>query len=246
MYNISRWTSSPLLRWIEKLFGVSRLWSGTAKEWDEWTVQYKKNHPCLNFIYNTIDKIQDIIQWPFVKLDNVLYYLRYKYIKKTHYVPTYLPPGMWYDPNDRLIHSMFSLLVDFVEIDKAHMQKLCDKNSYRVTCPWYSNFRSRELGLKYLEWECTLTGENGRYASNAKEQLELYNWWTNVRLNRPDPYESTGYNAYCDTKDWDVWNNSDEPLQYMLRKIREIQNEYAAEDTVMMMRLVRIRESLWT
>lgn len=246
MYNPVRWTSSSLLKWIERQFGVNRLQSGTSCEWKIWTTQYEKTHPYLNTIWNMVDYMQDTLQWPCEKLHDMMYYIRYRYIKKTHLVPTYLPKGKYYDPCDKLICSMFGLLVDFIEIDKAHMQLLCNKNSYKYRSPWYSIHRSKKLGLQYLDWECTLTGENGEQANAAKEQLNLYTWWLEVRPNRIDPYESTGYNEYCDETVWKVWDQDDSIIQSMLRKIRDINNNYSIEDTEMMTRLILIRDHLWT
>jgi hypothetical protein len=245
MYNVARWTSSSLLKRVEEYFGVTRLYCGTAKEWDNWGSRFVIEHPYINWLYNKIDSIQEVLQYPFYKLYDILYYIRYRYIIKTHYVPTGLPPGEWYETDERLIFSMFNLLVDFIEIEKANMQRLCKSNSYSNT-PWYLIYRSREQGLQYLNWEITLTGEDGRQSYTAQEQLALYNWWTEIRPNRLDPYESTGYNSHCDTRDWQLWDDVDDVLQPMLRQIREIQNDYNVEDTDMMIRLVRVRASLWT
>jgi hypothetical protein len=34
----------------------------------------------------------------------------------------------------------------------------------------------------------------------AKEKLDLYTWWTVTRPARPDPYEASGWTAYCELK----------------------------------------------
>lgn len=186
-----------------------------------------------------------ILKWS-EKLNNAVHYLYCRYVKQTHLVPTYLPKGYWYDSCDKLIYSMFGLLVDYVEVECTYLQLLSESNSYKITNPCYKVKRSKKLGLKYIEWETSLPGEFGRQAYAAKEQLILYTWWTKVRPNRKNPYESTGYSKYCEKIDFSISNYEDSELQNLLRKVREIRADYDAEDTEMMIRLVRIREHLWT
>ena len=106
--------------------------------------------------------------------------------------------------------------------------------------------------------------ENGEYglpthqAVAAKEQFELYNWWKNVRPKRPDPMDASGYTAYFDRRKKE--DNDDDFFSFLNHKSEEdtveqrkcselcskIEAEYEQEDEDMLIRLVKVRKSLWT
>jgi hypothetical protein len=90
-------------------------------------------------------------------------------------------------------------------------------------------------------------------AQNALEILELYRWWTVTYRNRPDPYEVSGWTEYCDRQrvanldDWIFSDREDkEDTSAMLDEMHRLEAEYEAEDEAMMIRLIRVRNALWT
>ena len=106
-------------------------------------------------------------------------------------------------------------------------------------------------------------GELTRQAINAREILELYKWWTEVYRNRPDPHDASGWSEYCDLKRKIVEENGGKGFSSMfsskgetkelrkmadvaLKKLRKIEEQYEKEDEQMMIRLIKIRNSLWT
>lgn len=135
-------------------------------------------------------------------------------------------------------------------------------------------WRSSAAGLKHLEWERNLrkdegyygnwephiteakaTGEFGtltRQAEKAEEVLTLYTWWTEIRPNRADPYDISGCNRYWEEKKMDaedilsddLLNDPDKRRMYDV--INTLEEQYNNEDTDMLVRLVKIRKSLWT
>lgn len=138
----------------------------------------------------------------------------------------------------------------------------------------WRTWRSAQAGLDNLEWQRKLVwkeeemGENHpdvgqltRQAINAQEILDLYRWWTEVYPKRPDPHEASGWTAYCKKKRQlrDENNNpisffSDQGQSQELTEMRdralvlsnEIEEKYRHEDEEMMIRLIRVRDSLWT
>jgi hypothetical protein len=123
--------------------------------------------------------------------------------------------------------------------------------------------------LAYLTWASTLTNEEfleeGQkhlaeptyQAKAAKEIIELYTWWTTVYRNRPDPYEASGWTAYCEESreanggklSWS--GDKDNPelrakSDAAHKALREMEEAYEEEDEAMMIRLIKIRQSLWT
>lgn len=135
----------------------------------------------------------------------------------------------------------------------------------------WRTWRCPEAGLEYLRWASNLVmnedmglestdelyGKPTNQALAAREIIELYTWWTTVYRNRPDPYEASGWTEYCEASRAAnggrlSWSNSKDSAQ--LRKMSEkahkllqkIEKAYEEEDEAMMIRLIKIRQSLWT
>jgi hypothetical protein len=89
----------------------------------------------------------------------------------------------------------------------------------------------------------------------AREIFELYTWWKEIYPLRPDPYDASGWSAYCDMRRekgyhlLDMEDRTEEEAEMRdkaLAKSNEIEKAYNDEDEAMMIRLIKIRESLWT
>jgi hypothetical protein len=65
----------------------------------------------------------------------------------------------------------------------------------------------------------------------AQKTLELYNWWKNIRPNRPEAH--------------DLFSEEKDGKNYY-KKIGKIEDHYEKEDTKMLIELIKIRGSLWT
>ena len=122
--------------------------------------------------------------------------------------------------------------------------------------------------MEYLRWAATLTNEEfleegekhkavpTYQAKAAKEIIELYTWWTTVYRNRPEPMDASGWTAYCEASRIAnggklSWSGDKSPeLKKMSDKahkaLRKIEAAYDKEDEQMMIRLIKIRGSLWT
>jgi hypothetical protein len=130
-------------------------------------------------------------------------------------------------------------------------------------------WRCPQAGLDNLEWQRNLVwtenecepgssniGEPTYQAIKAQEILALYKWWTEIYPNRPDPHDASGWSEYCrrlreengkenffcETKDPELRKFGDEAS----KKTQEIEEAYQREDEEMLIRLIRIRNSLWT
>jgi hypothetical protein len=151
-----------------------------------------------------------------------------------------------------------------------------DEAKTKFETPWWRKgwlrwrtWRCPEAGLEYLRWAVTLTNEEfleegekhkaepTYQAKAAKEIIELYTWWTVTYRNRPDPYEASGWSAHCDamrikypgsflsslnSKDPEDRKASDKAHKLL----QKIEAAYEKEDEQMMIRLIKIRQSLWT
>jgi hypothetical protein len=141
---------------------------------------------------------------------------------------------------------------------------------YRSGWLRWRTWRCPEAGLAYLTWASGLVidkdmgaepgekgyGEPTYQATAAKEIIALYTWWTTTYRNRPDPYEASGWTAACEASrlanggrlsfsaDKDpVLKKASDKAHKLLQKIEAA---YEKEDEEMMIRLIKIRQSLWT
>ena len=149
-----------------------------------------------------------------------------------------------------------------------------ERKKYQV--PWWRRsflrwrtWRSAEAGLEYLRWAADLKmdesmglepsdegwGEPTHQAKAAREIIYLYTWWTEVYAKRPDVHDASGWSDYCasrrengsDFLDMEDRTPEDaERCRTALDKSQELELQYAQEDEQMMIRLIKIRDSLWT
>lgn len=136
----------------------------------------------------------------------------------------------------------------------------------------WRKWRCPEAGLERLAWAASLTGDNDEFSHQAlaaQEIIKLYKWWTVERPSRPDPNEVSGWTALCaeraarrkakraeenDDDDDDLGglfsNYEDEHDRLDSKKALnisgQIEKQYDTEDTEMMIRLIKIRDNLWT
>jgi hypothetical protein len=166
--------------------------------------------------------------------------------------------------------------VDYVEVELAwwHIAWSGKDERAKYKAPWYSTgwwrwrtWRSRQAGLDNLAWQMTCDnrdytpeddpryGELTQQAHNAAEILALYTWWTEERPLRPDPMEASGWSDHCEQrriKNGSLFANLEDEAgekidtSPMLNMINELEAKYEQEDTDMMIRLIKVRHSLWT
>ena len=140
----------------------------------------------------------------------------------------------------------------------------------------WRTWRCPEAGIEHLKWAMTLTNEEWleddkkheagptHQAKNAKEVFELYTWWKEVYPNRKDPHDLSGWTDWCERRRQKIKeedpdsdelsflgsDNESEEDKAETRRIldlcHKIEREQVDEDTEMMIRLIKVRESLWT
>ena len=135
----------------------------------------------------------------------------------------------------------------------------------------WRTWRSPQAGLDHLDWAMTLKfddewieKENPDYgkptpqAERARELKELYVWWTTVYPNRPDSMDASGWSALCERRRLanpgkgfmsslsDRTDEEREESRKALDLSTKIEREYDEEDEAMMIRLIKVRDALWT
>lgn len=252
--------------------------AATARGWREWDKQAKATQPIAYWLNETAaDWVKDRYRSVTRPVNDLRYWIRCRVFDKYHLINTGLKPG-YADMDTRMLHGMFNMLVDFVEIEKAWMTVVFSKDDQKkYKYPWgslgafrFKSFRCPEAGLDHLRWEMGLDDPNlpleercGSQAEHAREVMALYEWWKNVRPNRPDPMDVSGWSDHCDRRreankakgldgSLDFLDNDDETpdekeaAYAIIQRTHEIERAYDAEDEEMLMRLVKIRKGLWT
>jgi hypothetical protein len=203
--------------------------AATSEQWQSWKANAKAANKTMFWIVEELlDSAQSAFFLPHNAYKSVKIYIRNRFISKTHVLQTKLSPGLWHEVDTRILHGLFETLVNFVEVEKASMQRTTNYFNKESS----KGFTSKELGLQYLAWETSLLNEDGSktfQAIAAEETIRLYTWWTEKRLKRKDPYAyKVDYNIQ------DIIASS---------KLEELEEQ---EDTDNLIALIKIRTSLWT
>ena len=133
---------------------------------------------------------------------------------------------------------------------------------------WGKAWRCEEAAVDHLKWEMTLDKEDPNdphwvastyQAVSAREKMALYTWWKHIRPARGEAWVASGFQAFWDKMDakyGDNWLGLGSPGKLtaaehrMYRKLQEendeLEQRWEDEDTEMLVRLVKIRQSLWT
>ena len=134
----------------------------------------------------------------------------------------------------------------------------------------WRTWRCPQAGVAHLEWSAALTmgasyslhpshkdyNRPTPQALAAQEILDLYYWWTEEYPNRAEPHDVSGWSELCAQR---RSNDPDDILgmddrtkeqraesQRVLKRLRKIESEYEKEEESMLIRLIKIRQSLWT
>lgn len=234
----SYWSCSLFAAKIRNIFNVKKPTAATSEEWSAWKSATKVSNSFLYwFTEEFLNTLQDIVYYPYDVYRSIRVYISNRFIHKVHYLPTKLAPGKWYDLDTRLINGLFESLVQFVEVEKAAMNN--------------GDF------IGYLDWEISLVKDDGTptlQSEAAKTVKELYLWWKVARLCRPDPYVVSGWEElHKNLKNEDFLaslndNNTERSKlrKSVILKMDEIEKQYEDEDTDNMIRLIKLRNCLWT
>jgi hypothetical protein len=244
---------------VKKWASMDRPSSAGWGEWDSINAHCRKQYPIRWFILETLsDWFRGHVGH---RISATVWWIKYRTTHRYHVLTIRsLAPG-YADADTRLLHAAFSLLVDFVEIEKAWMHRFSGAKSQRLW-QWTRWFRRRlrdpQSGIQYLEWEASLDSpaipleeQSSAQAVAAREVISLYTWWTRQRPKRVDPDEASGWSAFCDLHPGSLFSEPRDPTvvaqsRSLCEKTQEIEVAYEAEDTDMFVRLIKIRRYLWT
>jgi len=225
-FRVKYWSCTKLadiIRGEKKPFALS------FNDWDIWKEKQRKERPWRYWMSDTVlRKLQNLIYYPSdLWYGRIRCYIKNRYLTQTHNLKTGLKKGEWHDLDTRILYGLFNELVEFVEVELAHLSKWDRNKKYK-----FKNSRCIEAAYDYFEWANNLPEES--YGSQREDSIkikELYEWWTKQRPYRDDPLMT-------------ITQKSHGKEYYKL--IDSIEKDYEKEDTAKLIELIKIRGSLWT
>ena len=273
------WTCSKFADWLR---GTTKLKMGTSEQWDEWEDRAKRDYPVRWWLAEEgLDYLQKVVYFIPDKLYAIKYYINNRWVTHTHALtahPRDIKRGEWRDVGNRFLPCLFNELVDFVEVELAwwHLCWADKEERAKYNAPWWRFgwwnmrlWRCPQAGLDNLEWQRNLRWKEDEVGPNsdnlgkltpqavkAQEILDLYTWWTQTYRNRPDPYEASGWSAYCEASrqanggrlsfSGDKTPELKKMSKVAMKKLHKMESDYEKEDEAMMIRLIKVRHGLWT
>lgn len=252
-------TNSKFFDNLRKHMGIDKPFALEWDKWDDWNAQLKTDKPFAYFFTETVPGwLEDVAYYIPTPIDNVRYYCRNRFMRKTHMLRTNTKFGEYSDMDTRIFEGVMNAIVDYVEIELAWKSRWCNTEESK-TAKWKKG-RCPQLGIAYLAWEMTLDGpdldeteRSDSQAATAREVKAIYDWWTVTRPDRQDPHDASGWSDLCEkeraagkkmfqrgTKEEEAEKRS------ILDKLRALEAADEKEDEDMLIRVIKIRRSLWT
>lgn len=229
--------------------------------WNEFRAKFKKEARIRYFFTKILGEKFRLIGFILTEL---VWSIRYRTIRRFHLVDTKLNPG-YHEIDERMLHANFELLVDYVEIECANMATVFNDEAREKHWGWRDKIpsvlrikerRSRELGMKHLEWETTLSRpslnkdeRNPGQAARAVQAIILYTWWKDVYPNRQE-IESPDRGEHGLSILSAQWKKDNPEMAAKIKQWTKdsFQQEldWDQEEEKMLIALMRIRKGLWT
>lgn len=236
-HRINYWSSSKLSHWLRTKAGLDNPKALSCEGWAEHEKQSKTTAPFINWLTKSFfNRLQKLMLFPSDCLYSVkVFYRNWK--DKSHVLEGGFEAGQWVDRCTRFNTCLFYELEKFIEKEKS---------------------------LETLEWEKTLIyGRDWGYSESdesfgkptsqalaAMEQETIYKWWKENKDR--DFFKESGladcYNFEYGDSFWESYSKmKDNPEQEACReKERELESKFKEEEEEMLIRLIKIRDTLWS
>lgn len=231
----------------------------SSRGWKLFSKEFQKNAPIRYWFEH--DFKHDIIYPIKWKYDAIADWIRYRTYDRYHVVKTGLKPG-YHSIDSQMLNVNFNMFKDFIECELAWA-----KFRWGTDAAWYqkmrfirryirTRFRNPELGLAYLDWASALDDLKlppqercEHQAIAAREMRILYDWWVNKRPERKSiEIPMLKYIDDSDLLDDHFDKDSSEYKEYeeAVTARNELNEKWENEDDLMLIRLIKIRNSLWS
>lgn len=246
---VNYWSHGWLSKLTAKLLGApARPKWGSMEEWDAFHKNQVRNFYTQEVVEDVLDTLQNIWKLPADIYHSIYVYIRNRFVDKLHVLQTNLNPGKYYEYETRLLYGMFNSFVRFIEEDQT-----LDNLKWELTLTndyeWSSD---KEDAAKQPDY-----GKPSPQAISAQEKMALYTWWKVTRPARVRGYELSGFAKWSEENKGDddgvfslfVDDGDEEKKQTrkaLTKKWHEFDEQHEQEDEDMMVRLIRIRRTIWT
>jgi hypothetical protein len=242
----------------------------SSKGWRLFRQEYRQKAPIRFWIMHDLRRRTVLpVKW---KYEAIRDWIRYRTYDKYHIVKTELKPN-YYDKRTIMLHVNFDMLKDFVEGELAWRSWCFEDSDRREKLSFWKrklplgykwSFRDPVRGMKHLEWEATLDDpslppheQSPGQAIAAREKIALYKWWVETRPARVEiellsPRKKVANDddedSLLDIFDTDYDRTTEEYKAYIesIEKRNEQDEQWDNEDEAMLIRLMKIRKTLWT
>lgn len=247
---------------FKKWFTYDPPYAATFDGWDQFEQKFKKNAIIRYYLNESISYIRSKSR----RLKDIKYWFLYRFhpCHRYHVVDSGLGYG-YHDKRETMLHAMFNLLVDYVEVELASRNDSYKEPITHMIFHPFTDHRSPKDGIEYLMWEINSTGpinigvnsSKNSQSGSALEVYTLYMWWKNRKqlYDLTEPKYPDELNSITETNSIMYTNSALFKTQYPdLHKAYEeylytsgIHEENTdAMDQVMLHRLINIRLGLWT
>lgn len=229
MYNLRKWLSNQCF--------PNKPRAATISEWRQWKREAKKKKVCY-YLCETLPRKYRVFM---MRVDDFKYWFKYRLQKahKYHLIDTKLKPD-YYENSTRILHGMFSLLEDYVEIELASLWQYAHPDSEM----------GRAAGEKYLKY--MILSADPDHAETMREFYDLYRWWKDEYPTRPEPDQEymDRFAAEFSNDEFDLFRERTDEEHKELADIfaREdvIRKRYRDEEDQQLTRLIKIRHAMWS
>ncbi|MFA6038083.1 MAG: hypothetical protein WC748_08210 [Legionellales bacterium] len=193
----------------------------TVEGWAEFEARFKSKAPIRYYL----NEIKDFIECSiFGSIEKAIWWCKYRTIYRYHIINTRLKPG-YHETDELILHSVFVLLQDFVEIQCAHKYSfLYPKRAKVLSC--------KRSGIAYLK--CMLkVDENQHLKEPYQAVLQCYHYWTCERAQKMKAIDDA----------WEARSKND--LEDM-QNIFNMENELRDTDSEYICLIAKYRQYMWT
>jgi hypothetical protein len=217
------WSNSSFSKWLRTKAGLDNPEALSFEAWDEHEKDCKQRAPFTYWLTDTaLDKVQDAVYFvPNLFYSVGVFYKNWKC--NSHVLSGSLPVGEWCDLSHRIPVCLFTSLERFIEDEK---------------------------GLDTFAWELSddLKEDCLWQHEAALEQKTIYEWW---KANKDrDTFVDSGLMTYYDRKlekGENLFSNThDNEWEELNEKHTQMEKQFKAEEEDMLIRLIKIRDSLWS
>jgi hypothetical protein len=217
------WSNSRFSKWLRTKAGLDNPTALSFEGWDEYEKDCKQRAPFTYWLTDTaFDKLQNVVYF----IPNLFYSVGvfYKNWKcNSHVLSGNLPVGEWCDLSNRIPVCLFTSLERFIEDEK---------------------------GLDTLAWELSddLKEDCLWQHEAALEQKAIYEWWK-VNKDR-DTFVDSGLQDYYYSKiekGENLFSHIGDPeWKELSAKQSQMEKQFKTEEEDMLIRLIKIRNTLWS